>query len=290
MPTSCPPSFASWGPPARLVSWCEVGCERRRASLWLFWPSPCPPAWTHPVAGLLGNGHGPMCARAACGTHGLPFIHRPALPSGAAGAALAALLVAILSREATAGKCIEPPKGATAFCGIDFQVYVSSDTQANDTAYWFTLDRRAEKLTEEWEANMGCSKSVLAGESWCKNYACAMNFQRCTTFKDAPLAVCRQSCVDCFRTCEPDRPFLPPGMYAGPDNEDRTYGAQYKETQYDTWSKAYRCQADHKLIDGGKFLFWSWGSACTGAGTQPQRCFLACFLACAAALFLSHQA
>ena len=68
-------------------------------------------------AGLLGSGHGPMCARAACGTHGLPFIHRPALPSGAAGAALAALLVAILSREATAGKCIEPPKGATAFCG-----------------------------------------------------------------------------------------------------------------------------------------------------------------------------
>ena len=59
-----------------------------------------------------------------------------------------------------------------------------------------------------WRAKLmrtarACYRSVLSGESWCKNYACGLNFPKCTSFKDAPLPLCRQTCVDCFRTCTP---------------------------------------------------------------------------------------
>ena len=70
---------------------------------------------------------------------------------------LSVLLLASLPYAAEAGKCIEPSRGSTAFCEINYQVYVSADTLANDTAYWFALDRAAESLTEEWDKNMGCS-------------------------------------------------------------------------------------------------------------------------------------
>ena len=49
---------------------------------------------------------------------------------------LAVLLVA-MSPSADAGKCLTPPKGSTAFCEISYQVYVSAETQNNDTAYWY---------------------------------------------------------------------------------------------------------------------------------------------------------
>jgi hypothetical protein len=124
---------------------------------------------------------------------------------------------------------------------------------------------------------MSCG-SVLASEAWCKNYACSLNFPRCGSFKDAPLPICRQTCVDCFRTCTPgtlsyiestvcagdpfgltvmcanaDRPILPPGIYYQPDGTERTWEKQYTRTQYDAWSKAYICEADNKLVDGGRF-------------------------------------
>jgi hypothetical protein len=51
-----------------------------------------------------------------------------------------------------------------------------------------------------------------------------------------------------------DRPILPPGIYYPPGiGEERTWEAQYEEIVYDAWSKSYICEADHKLVDGGKF-------------------------------------
>ena len=44
--------------------------------------------------------------------------------------------------------------------------------------------------------------------------------------------------------------YYPPG-FSG--NEDRSWGKQYKKIQYDAWTKAYICEADHKLVDGGRF-------------------------------------
>ena len=49
---------------------------------------------------------------------------------------LALTLVVALPHLAEAGKCVQPPKGGTAFCQIDYQVYVSADTANNDTDYW----------------------------------------------------------------------------------------------------------------------------------------------------------
>lgn len=49
---------------------------------------------------------------------------------------LALTLVVALPHLAEAGKCVQPPKGGTAFCQIDYQVYVSTDTANNDTDYW----------------------------------------------------------------------------------------------------------------------------------------------------------
>jgi hypothetical protein len=104
-----------------------------------------------------------------------------------------AFLVA-LPHLAEAGKCIQPPKGGTAFCNIDYQVYVAADTASNDTDYWFAqlaaptvpscsqrsrssaqhgpltpcllhrfdLDNKAETLTEEWAQKMGCDPRSTA--------------------------------------------------------------------------------------------------------------------------------
>lgn len=54
----------------------------------------------------------------------------------ALGAVLAVLVLLTLPNTAEAGKCVDTPKGSTAFCQISYQVYVSADTMANDTAYW----------------------------------------------------------------------------------------------------------------------------------------------------------
>lgn len=114
---------------------------------------------------------------------------------GVPGAALGVLVCVLFAQSTEAGKCVRPPKGSTAFCEVGHQVYVSSDTMQNDTAYWcvhlpallltvetqpdcrwswrwpccpsscagiiprrFQLDKQAEDLTEEWNENMGCSK------------------------------------------------------------------------------------------------------------------------------------
>lgn len=53
-----------------------------------------------------------------------------------------------------------------------------------------------------------------------------------------------------------DRPILPPGMYYPPGfagNDDKSWGKQYTNVRYDAWTKAYICEADHKLVDGGQF-------------------------------------
>ena len=49
---------------------------------------------------------------------------------------LVLMFVVALPHVAEAGKCIQPPKGGTAFCSIEYQVYVASDTASNDTDYW----------------------------------------------------------------------------------------------------------------------------------------------------------
>jgi len=54
----------------------------------------------------------------------------------ALGVVLGLLLLVLLPSVAEAGKCVRPPRGSTAFCQIDFQVYVAADTMSNDTTYW----------------------------------------------------------------------------------------------------------------------------------------------------------
>ena len=54
----------------------------------------------------------------------------------ALGVVLGLLLLVSLPSVAEAGKCVRPPRGSTAFCQIDFQVYVAADTMSNDTTYW----------------------------------------------------------------------------------------------------------------------------------------------------------
>ena len=42
-------------------------------------------------------------------------------------------------------------------------------------------------------------------------------------------------------------------MYYPPPKEDRSWALQYTRTTYDVWTKAYICEADHKLVDGSRF-------------------------------------
>jgi hypothetical protein len=60
----------------------------------------------------------------------------PGLGWSALGAVISVLVLLALPNAAEAGKCVDPPRGSTAFCQISYQVYVSADTMANDTAYW----------------------------------------------------------------------------------------------------------------------------------------------------------
>jgi len=69
-------------------------------------------------------------------------VHRVAsrawnLSSGTWQWVVLAVLLLAMSPSADAGKCLTPPKGSTAFCEISYQVYVSAETQNNDTAYWY---------------------------------------------------------------------------------------------------------------------------------------------------------
>lgn len=72
-------------------------------------------------------------------------------------------------------------------------------------------------------------------------------------------ACCCLLCRLCLRLLKwrleyADRPILPPGIYYPPGiGEERTWEAQYDQIVYDAWSKSYICEADHKLVDGGKF-------------------------------------
>mmetsp|Transcript_25614 Transcript_25614/g.52143 ORF Transcript_25614/g.52143 Transcript_25614/m.52143 type:complete len:211 (-) Transcript_25614:648-1280(-) len=162
---------------------------------------------------------------------------------------------------AYAGYCVQPPRNALAFCSfINYKVYVIQENVPE--SYWFELDRRAEVLTEDWDANEDCDVQF----NWCKNYACGLILPRCNTFGDAPLKVCRQTCIDCLSTCSPDRPILPPSLFYGGDSQ--TWEDQYLEVEYDAFLKSYRCEANHRLEDGVKVgLFW-YGPDCTSSASH----------------------
>lgn len=49
----------------------------------------------------------------------------------------------------------------------------------------------------------------------------------------------RQTCIDCFDTCTPDRPIIAPSIFHG--QQAQTYEEAYKGTTYDAFTKAYRC-------------------------------------------------
>eukprot|EP00293_Proteomonas_sulcata_P017114 CAMPEP_0184309226 /NCGR_PEP_ID=MMETSP1049-20130417/17454_1 /TAXON_ID=77928 /ORGANISM="Proteomonas sulcata, Strain CCMP704" /LENGTH=193 /DNA_ID=CAMNT_0026622077 /DNA_START=100 /DNA_END=678 /DNA_ORIENTATION=+ len=173
---------------------------------------------------------------------------------------LALLIVLGLLGGAEGGYCVSPPAGALAFCAfIRYQVYVVQENIADD--YWFRLDRDAEILNDQWAANENCDSRIDAANGWCKNYACALMLPKCNSFGDAPLGVCRQTCVDCLETCDPDRPVLPPSIYF--EGDSPIWADHYKKTEYDAWTKAYRCEANHKLLDGFQQGMIYYGPDCT---------------------------
>ena len=103
-----------------------------------------------------------------------------------------------------------------------WQIYVVTPTV--DLDYFLALDSKAELLSDSWKDNEDCDNSIQEGSAFCKNFACALTLPRCNAQDDRPLPVCRDTCKDCFRTCAPDRPILPPSIFYSDDQEGLTWG------------------------------------------------------------------
>jgi len=169
------------------------------------------------------------------------------------------------------GFCIRPTASDLEFCrSVNYKVYVMTETPSAE--YWRDLDRKAEIMQSDWNRLDDCGVEN-APQGWCQNYACALTFPKCNVFDDAPLGVCRQTCKDCFDTCQPDRPILAPSMFWG--SEAATWEQAYTRVEYDAYSKAYRCDADHRLVDGVTVGLLFYGDECTsGAARAPPLLFL----------------
>mmetsp|Transcript_28339 Transcript_28339/g.70174 ORF Transcript_28339/g.70174 Transcript_28339/m.70174 type:complete len:206 (+) Transcript_28339:45-662(+) len=200
-----------------------------------------------------------------------------------AGALVLFLYLALWCGPAEGGFCVRPPAGALSYCQfVNYKVYVISADISDQ--YWTERDRNAEIVTEDWARIDGCNPSISVADGWCKNYACALAFPRCNSFDDAPLGVCRQTCIDCFDTCTPDRPILAPSLFYG--SEAKTWEQAYTQTAYDAFTKAYRCEADHRLINGMTVGLLFYGTECTsGQGRSPPPTWLVCALLTLVALF-----
>mmetsp|Transcript_23423 Transcript_23423/g.76154 ORF Transcript_23423/g.76154 Transcript_23423/m.76154 type:complete len:218 (-) Transcript_23423:153-806(-) len=182
------------------------------------------------------------------------------------------LLLSSVSQVVDSGVCISPQASWAPYCQPSYQVYALYESARTDVNYWLQLDQQAQAQATQWKNTLGCDDSAITGKSWCKNYACALSFPKCDTTNIVPLPVCRQTCKDCFRTCSPDRSILPPSMYAS--KSASTWTAAYSGIEYDLWSKAYICEADNKLADGGRSGLLYFGAPCTGSAASSQFSFL----------------
>lgn len=140
--------------------------------------------------------------------------------------------------------CLVPPRTALSFCDISYPVYTLFPQQP-DVRYWTQLDESARLLSEKHDT-MKCTLAT------CKAYECALFFPKCDSNGEAPLDVCRKSCVDCLSTCTGEK--VHPGV-------------------------AWQCFGDLDLTDASK---------CTSRGAKPfhPHVLLTIFALCVPAMFI----
>jgi hypothetical protein len=93
-------------------------------------------------------------------------------------------------------------------------------------------------VLHDWQCLPLCAFMIRQG-MWHINQSHLRSAQTSLTLQWTFMNVsCRQTCIDCFDTCTPDRPVLAPSLFFG--KEATTWEQAYTGTVYDAFTKSYR--------------------------------------------------